>query len=297
MSAARLLIPYETETPVRKSFDAETDHLVRLVHRRYERRLVERGLARPRVEDTTGTPADEDLDESAPTLAADHGHDGATAEDRAAVQDWLHGVTLVDLESGRQWPATALDEAFVRAWGGLAPATPPTEIPPAPESRVEVTVERAPSVSSSPPLSEAPSARPAVTSANDQGGAAMALTQKQQTVRDHLRAGLSATEIAERLGCSRQAVHVMKSYLNKRGHDVGPMAKTGPKGPRRAPAATVARPLDIELRVLPTRPAGEGGGGRTPDEELIAPIRARLAELDAKRAGLVAAIRALGGEA
>lgn len=101
-----------------------------------------------------------------------------------------------------------------------------------------------------------------------------------------MKANKSTDEIMTALGMTRSAVYTATSRLRREGH-VGTKASTS------APATRASSP----------QPPARKGGGRplvgqllSTEDELVAPLRERLAALDAKREAIVTAIRALGGE-
>lgn len=252
----------------------EGDELRRMFSRRYERRLVERGLAtRPNTSTVVHDEEEEGDEGGSPRVE----HLEMTPELAEELDDWLGRVVLVD--GAKRFPAKSLGRAFVNAWrraGGESPLPPSLALVPSARSSVEVTA--------CPVLDATPLASPgrAVTPATDpQRKEGDCMTPYQERIVE--TQGLVPKDAAARLGISVGAVYAARSMLRKQGK------------------------LGGELPALPKHPkpvARKGGGPRAvelvatveqTDDDLIAPLRTALEQLEVKRARIVAGIVALGG--
>lgn len=261
------------------------DGLRRLVSRRYEVRLVERGLAqRPGRPGRAPEEEDEEGDEDEGRSPRVDALPAMTSELYEELESWLGRVVLVDGE--KRFRATELGRGFANAWrrAGGEPPLPVTVlrlVPPVePRSPIEGTA-----ACISPPLPPSAAMHATVPSANDRNRRedGMALTEKQQAVVD--TKDLSAQDAAAKTGMSVAAVYAMRSSLKRAGALTGASKAEKPK---RAPRKGGGR--KVEER-------GERDAELSPDEELLAPLRAALAKLDERRSRLLTAMTALGWEA
>jgi len=280
----------------------EGDGLRRLVRRHYERRLVERGFARPELAATVEAD-DEQLDDQDDNGAPNEKLAPIDAKLAGELESWLARVVLVDGE--KHFRATELGRPFAERWaraGGYALPPPRLRVThsidigrhfgPVTALAVGVAVGAAQPVSS--PLGT--NAAPAATPANDKEGGMPKdrndLGDRDARILQGFEAGKDAQTIANELQTTKVAIYTVKSRLKKLGFLDAisglPATHAGPAPSKRRPPTKAARPA---ARVTKASPVVEE------DAELIAPLRARLEALDTKREAIAVAIRALGGEA
>lgn len=250
------------------------DSLRRLVQRRYELRLVERGLAvRPGASTPVHDESEEEDDGRSPFVERPEAVSGELATE---IEEWLARVVLVD--GDQRYPVRELGRRFANAWrraGGERPLPPLLAlVSPASTSSVEGTARTNP-LTVPPLVGESVRAVPPATDEESKEGS-MGLTEREQKIADTMT--LPALDVAERFGMTKAAVYTARSTLKRSGK------VKASKAVCRLGRLGGGLPAEVEAS-----PAG--------DDELIAPLRAALEQLDVKRARIVAGIVALGGEA
>lgn len=261
------------------------DTLRRLVARRYELRLVERGLwSRPNTSTVVHDDEEEGDEGGSPRVDA---LPEMTPELREEIEEWLSRVVLTD--GARRFPVRSLTRDAVNIWrraGGEPPLPPATRyLTVVPASPVEAAAVRV--IPAFPPpgrVTARTTATPAIDQARREEEQMGELTEHMKKVAETI--DLPAKEAAERLGMTVNAIYTARSALKKKG-----ALKVAPAKPLRKP----------QTKAAPTR-----GGGRAAsftvdvtersDDALTAPLREALTALDLKRTRILTALAALGWE-